>query len=431
MSVVISANSLSKAYPVYSSVWKHFAFALTGWKKMTARSSHRALDDVSFSVSRGECIGVIGRNGAGKSTLLQLLTGIIQATRGELLVKGKVAALLELGAGFNPDFTGRENARLNAALLGISAEELNARIEEIIAFADIGKFIDTPVKTYSSGMYVRVAFAVQVCLSPDILIVDEALAVGDAAFQMRCFRRIEQLRASGTTILFVSHDVQAVRMICQRALWLEGGRLRADGPVGEVTAAYMRSLFEAEEESSSTPLQGDSGSEATLSAPAMLENHWVDLSQNVQRWGSGEIALLGLSLETDRMEVQGMFPHGSNFKLRVVAQLCQELPEGGDPSIAFCIRHKKGLDVMIDTSFQHGIDFRAAKKGQGFSVTFEFANVLAPDDYELILAVEDRQNEPVTYFDFIEGAYLFKVVSDTKIFGLVKPPVVANGHLIS
>lgn len=201
-----------------------------------------ALRDISFDVGRGESIGILGRNGSGKSTLLQIITGTLAPTRGSVVTRGRIAALLELGSGFNPDFSGRENVYLNGALLGLSRDEIDARFDAIAAFADIGEHLDQPVKTYSSGMLVRLAFAVQVQVSPDILIVDEALAVGDALFQKRCFQRIEKLVSDGTSLLFVSHDQESIRTLTNRCLLLNHGHSVAWGNSSSVVLEYRRLL---------------------------------------------------------------------------------------------------------------------------------------------------------------------------------------------
>lgn len=198
-----------------------------------------ALDDVSFQIRRGEALGIIGRNGSGKSTLLQILAGTLAPTSGESQVSGRVAALLELGSGFNPEFTGRENVFLNGLLLGLAREKVENRFDEIAAFADIGDVLDRPVKTFSSGMLIRLAFAVQVALDPDILIVDEALSVGDYFFQQKCFGRIRQLREQGMTLLFVTHDMNTVASLCTRALYLQNGKLRYDGDPHRAIRAYF------------------------------------------------------------------------------------------------------------------------------------------------------------------------------------------------
>lgn len=200
---------------------------------------HEALQDIDFSLHPGESLGIIGANGSGKSTLLQIIAGVLRPTSGSACVRGRVAALLELGSGFNPELSGRENIRINAAVLGLSRSQIEARLPEIVRFADIGQYLDEPVKTYSSGMAVRLAFAVQVHIEPDVLIVDEALAVGDAAFQAKAMAKIDEILRRGTTLLFVGHDLNAVKAFCQRAMLLEGGRIAMAGLPDEVITEYL------------------------------------------------------------------------------------------------------------------------------------------------------------------------------------------------
>jgi lipopolysaccharide transport system ATP-binding protein len=239
---MIRATDVSKVYRIYDKPEHRLMQVLRRHRHRYYRE-FTALDGVSFQIARGETVGVIGRNGSGKSTLLQILVGTLSASAGSVQVKGRVAALLELGAGFNPEFSGRENIYLNAAILGMSRQETEARFDRIVAFADIGRFLDQPVKTYSSGMYVRLAFAVASSTDPDILIVDEALAVGDEAFQRKCFARIQQIQEQGGTILFVSHSIDMVMQICNRALLLDNGQLLYDGVPKTAVSWYHRLIY--------------------------------------------------------------------------------------------------------------------------------------------------------------------------------------------
>ena len=217
---------------------------------------HEALRDISFTLQRGEALGIVGLNGSGKSTLLQIIAGVLPATTGTVETHGRVAALLELGSGFNPELTGRENIHINAAILGLDRRQVEARLADIIAFADIGDYVDQPVKTYSSGMALRLAFSVQVHIDPDILIVDEALAVGDAAFQAKAMTRIQETLARGTTLLFVGHDLNAIRAFCQRAILLEEGRVATQGSPEEVIEEYLyRVHAKAAREGASRPIR--------------------------------------------------------------------------------------------------------------------------------------------------------------------------------
>ena len=240
--VLVSLVGVGKSFPAFDKPYHRLLHLLRPNAKHRG-NEFQALRDVTFDVRRGEAIGIIGTNGSGKSTLLQIIAGILQPSAGHVRVDARIAALLELGAGFNPDFTGRENARLNASLHGLSAALIDARMEEMIAFAEIGEHIDQPVKTYSSGMFVRLAFAVAVHTDPELLIVDEALAVGDIYFQRKCHKRIEAMRQDGCTLLFVSHAVDSLLQLCDRCLVLESGRLVFDGECKAAVAEYLKRIF--------------------------------------------------------------------------------------------------------------------------------------------------------------------------------------------
>lgn len=248
--LAIQVAGVSKCYAVFRSPSDRLRqMVASGIGRLSGRGGGKfyepfwALRDVSFDVRRGECVGLIGRNGSGKSTLLQIITGTLAPTDGDVRVNGRVAALLELGSGFNPEFTGRENVYLNASLLGMRRHEIDAKLDQILAFADIGDFIDHPVKMYSSGMVVRLAFAVQAQIDPDVLIVDEALAVGDARFQAKCFARLKALRDRGTSILLVTHSTEQVVTHCDRAVLLEGGKQIADDAPRPVVNQYLDLLY--------------------------------------------------------------------------------------------------------------------------------------------------------------------------------------------
>ena len=231
-----------------------------------------ALRDVSFAIEEGETVGLIGPNGAGKSTVLKLISRIIEPTSGRIAVDGRVGALLELGAGFHPDLTGRENIYLNGSILGLSRAEIRCKLDDIIGFAELERFIDVPVKHYSSGMYVRLGFSVAVHTDPEVLLVDEVLAVGDAAFQRKCLERIDQLRRGGVTILFVSHSPEIVQSICSRAIWLDRGRLVADGPADVVVARYLDRTW------------------------AMQDGRSQMADESGRRWGSGRVRIISVRL---------------------------------------------------------------------------------------------------------------------------------------
>lgn len=239
MSSVVKVNHITKIYKMYDNPKDRFKESLGIGKNKEYHRDFYALNDISFEVGKGEIVGIVGRNGSGKSTILKILTGVLNPTYGNIETEGKVAALLELGAGFNMEYTGMKNIYLNATMMRVSHEEIEKKIPEILAFADIGDYIEQPVKTYSSGMFVRLAFAVAINVNPDILIVDEALAVGDARFQLKCMDKFMEFIKAGKTILFVTHDVNSVKRFCNRAIWLNEGSLIMDGNTDEVTDRYL------------------------------------------------------------------------------------------------------------------------------------------------------------------------------------------------
>jgi ABC-type polysaccharide/polyol phosphate transport system ATPase subunit len=240
MQPAVSVKNLCKTYHLYNGNRSRLKQAFLGWTGRRWYNDFKALDNVSLDVMPGECMGILGRNGSGKSTLLQLIAGTLSPTGGSITVNGRLAALLELGAGFAPNYSGMENIFLYAAILGLNARQTRERLDEIIAFADIGEYINQPVRTYSSGMYVRLAFAVNACIRPDVLIIDEALAVGDAPFQAKCYKHLRGLLVDGTAILFVSHELNVIKNFCKKALWLKEGKANSLGGTKDVAQQYHK-----------------------------------------------------------------------------------------------------------------------------------------------------------------------------------------------
>lgn len=373
-----------------------------------------AIQSVSFDVFPGETLGIIGRNGAGKSTLLQMITGVLQLTSGTIEVAGKVAALLELGAGFNPDFTGRENARLNAAILGLSPRVIDERIESIIEFSELREFIDQPVKTYSSGMYVRLAFSVAIHVEPTVLVVDEALAVGDARFQAKCMDRIRKMKAAGTTILFVSHDVAAVRLLCDRALWLERGRVRMLGEVLQVTSQYMEALFE-QDDALPAPEAGFLNDEPTPQ-PVPASKHKPPLVQ----WGSCVGSIIEAGLYDAQGERREVFFDDQTIEVRIRFRI----PQGADrrsTGVAFSFKDVRGSDLIVATSMDTGTELPMGS--ELLEARYVLRNCLAPGDYLLVVALEDRGDGSIRYFDYIEGAQYFSTAFNSRVHGRFIPEI--------
>lgn len=328
-------EGVSKTYSVYPSPGHRLKELIT----LNRRSFHSdfwALRDLTFEIFRGETFCIIGENGSGKSTLLQLIAGILHASSGVLTVRGRVAALLELGAGFNPEFSGRDNVYLNGAILGFSKREMDRKYRAIQAFAEIGDFIDQPVRTYSSGMLVRLAFAVAIHVEPEILLVDEALAVGDSYFRQRCLRKVDELRSRGATIVFVSHSMADVKAIGDRTLWLENGRIRSLGDTGPVVADYLAAM--AEKDAAYLRL----GRPSTPAARVLPEAHAVQTIPNIDhRYGDGRAEIIGIAVLDAESRPIHLMEAGSRIIVRISARANAPV---ATPAVGFVLRNHLGID---------------------------------------------------------------------------------------
>jgi lipopolysaccharide transport system ATP-binding protein len=373
---VISVQNVSKAYRIWESpgarltapMLEGAAGLLPGapgqWLKSKASKSYRdfwALKDISFEVKKGESVGIIGRNGSGKSTLLQIIAGTLQPTDGSIKVTGRVAALLELGSGFNPEFTGRENIFLNAAVLGLARREIEAKFAEITAFADIGDFIEQPVKTYSSGMLMRVAFAVQTAVNPDILIVDEALSVGDFFFQQKCAARMRTLREQGTTVLFVSHDLASVRDLCPQALYLRQGKMKFWGESQEAIARYYgegQAAGVVNPVATSAIQQVNKTPEDYIQSFRSLAQWWNE--KQSKETDSNSVELLGVAFRdgTGRPSMKAMM--GAEFVFFVLFRA--RLP--GDYHVAIELKNRYDQVLNSSGSYPCGLNPQRLKAGQ-------------------------------------------------------------------
>lgn len=371
----IRVRGLGKTYRLYDKPHHRLLQSLWGERRRYYRD-FSSLEDVSFELQRGQTLGIIGRNGAGKSTLLQIICGTLTPTTGQVEVRGRVAALLELGTGFNPDFTGRENIHINAAILGLTPAQIERRLDDIIAFADIGLFIDQPVKTYSSGMYVRLAFAVVVHVDPDILVVDEALAVGDALFQAKCMTRMRHMLDIGVTLLFISHDISAVKALCQQTLWLDHGKTRAYGATPIVTRDYDQDWIRqanAAQGLSAEPSPGVNPLEQQLtgtSAQASIGTNAVRLLAI----GWGAQGVLGS---------QARAGYGEQLTLRFrlqVTQPCEQLV------VSYHIKNQQNQHVLGGhTADRTDIYARHCQPGDVFDLAFDIPVHLHQGDYALTL----------------------------------------------
>jgi ABC-type polysaccharide/polyol phosphate transport system ATPase subunit len=406
MATGLRVENVSKQYRIYDHPGDRLKESLTrGFWKL-----HRefwALRDVSFELEAGTTTGIIGPNGSGKSTLLQIIAGTLEPTHGQVWHAGRVSALLELGAGFNPEFTGIENIYMNAALLGFSRRETEARLSSIERFAEIGDFIRQPVKTYSSGMYVRLAFAIAVSSDPEILIVDEALAVGDAVFQHRCLQRIKEMQESGVIILFVSHDPAAVRALCSRAILLNNGQMVADDKPAHVFNRYQEIIMRREEaydESVESPQGGESDLPLAKRATPPLSYTY--------RHGDRRAEILSVELlDVSRRPVE-IVETGEMLLARVRILFHSEVENA---VCGFLIRNRHGIHVYGTNTEQLRADLRASQCGEELEVTFAFSCWLAPDNFSLTVAVHSSDG---ISFDWLDGVLFFRVVSPTAMEGI-------------
>jgi ABC-type polysaccharide/polyol phosphate transport system ATPase subunit len=411
----VEFDHVSKSYAIYETP----ASRLMELATLGAASRHRdfhALTDLTFSVGRGEVFCIVGENGSGKSTALQLIAGIFAPTSGEVRVHGRVSALLELGSGFNPEFTGRENVYLNGAILGLSKKELDRCYRSIEAFAEIGEFIHQPVRTYSSGMVVRLAFAVAIHVDPEILIVDEALAVGDAHFRQRCMRRINEMRDRGVTIVFVSHSVADVRAIGDRALWLRHGRAMTIGDAGTVVSQYLAAIHSEE---SAEP-------EARAEArPAIAP---VDSIPNIDyRQGDGRAAILGIAVLDEFGEPLHLMIPGSRILVRISARAHRDLLR---PDIGVRLRNHLGLDFAATSAVREGHAPGPIKAGETITADFHFEiPELYPGAFSFSPSISDLSGGGLC--DAIDNAITVQMArGDGPVYGYLQVPcrIEVNPH---
>jgi homopolymeric O-antigen transport system ATP-binding protein len=404
MASVLRVEKVSKQYRIYERPGDRLKESLTRGRLKRHREFW-ALQEVSFEIEAGTTVGIVGPNGCGKSTLLQIVAGTLEPTHGDVWREGRVAALLELGAGFDPEFTGVENVYMNAALLGLARRETDRLLPEVERFAEIGHFIRQPVKTYSSGMYVRLAFAVAACVEPDILVIDEALAVGDAVFQHRCLRRIKEIQERGATVLFVSHDAAAVRALCTRAILLSAGRVVSDGKPSDVLNRYQKIIMEREqafEEGEAAARAGGFGEGGETLAPLRYTYRHGD--------GSAEV-LSAEMLDATRRAVE-IVETGEPLTVRVRARFNAEVE---DAVVGFLIRNRHGVHAYGTNTKEQQIDFGRVARGETVEVTFEFNCWLGIDQYSVSLAVHSRDG--VSY-DWLDGVLFFRVTSATLVEGV-------------
>jgi len=413
----IEVRGLSKSYPIYDSPLDRLKELLT-FNRLRFHRDFWALRDLDFEVRRGETFCIIGENGSGKSTLLQLVAGILRPTEGEIKVNGRVSALLELGSGFNPEFTGRDNVFLNGAILGFTTRQIEQKYREIEEFAEIGDFMNQPVKTYSSGMIVRLAFAVAIHVDPEILLVDEALAVGDIYFRQRCMRKVHELRSRGVTILFVSHSMGDVKAIGDRALWLDQGRIRELGPADAVVAKYLAAMVEKD----SAYLQLKKRPERDRTAGRIVAPEIVDRIPNIDhRYGDGRAEVLGIAVLDESGRPLQLLEPNSRIVVRISVRAKEEIPM---PIVGFMLRNHLGIDFSGTNTAREGVELPPMLPGDIYTVDFH-VNLpeLYPASFSFSPAIADGTLLHYRMCDWIDNAIALQMGhSEGQIYGYIHLP---------
>lgn len=364
MENVIKIENITKKYDLYASPYDRFREAV-GVRKKNLHKDFYALKDINFDVKRGETVGIIGTNGSGKSTLLKIITGVLNQTSGNAQVNGKVSALLELGAGFNQEYTGLENIYLNGRMMGYSKKEMDTRVDDIIEFAEIGEFIHQPVKTYSSGMFARLAFAVAINVEPDILIVDEALSVGDLFFQNKCFRKFEELREKNVTILFVSHDIASVRQMCSRVLWIEKGIQKIFDKSDLVCDMYMDEKRMAMNQNANT-----GGITKKIRITELNEKkRYPKIEKGTDRFGSDDVKIVSAFFSNKEGEIVNTLEVDCEYQSHVVFEANAELE---NIIVGFVLENNKGLPLFDINNYINQQETISAKKGQVIEIVYDF-----------------------------------------------------------
>jgi ABC-type polysaccharide/polyol phosphate transport system ATPase subunit len=392
---IIKVRNLSKSYKLYNKASDRMREALSPFRKSYHREFH-ALKNINFDIFKGQTIGIIGKNGSGKSTLLKILTGVLTPSAGSVEIGGRVAALLELGAGFNPELTGLENIYLNGALMGYNASAMKERLQDIIDFADIGAFIDQPVRMYSSGMFVRLAFSVAINVDPDILIVDEALSVGDIRFQQKCIRKMQEFLENGKTVIFVGHDLAAIKSFCTVCFWINEGVLVSAGKPDDVIKEY--SSFMAYGMTSQ-------GKAAGTMAELQEEINWVE-TESYESFGDRQGVISRLRVITEDGLVPILFLGGERLIVQMEINVHALISQ---PILGFIVKDRLGNHIFGGNTIGHDIDVGPMDVGNhSYRLSFEFP-FLSNGEYSMTIALADGTQYEHVQKHWVHDCYIFKV----------------------
>ncbi len=410
--VVIRVSELNKIYKLYDKPSDRLKESL-GLSRGKKYKEHYALKNVSFDVHRGESVGIIGTNGSGKSTILKIITGVLNKTSGDLSVDGRISALLELGAGFNMEYTGIENIYLNGTMIGFSQEEIDARLQDILDFADIGDFVHQPVKTYSSGMFVRLAFAVAINIEPEILIVDEALSVGDVFFQMKCFHKFEEFKAMGKTILFVSHDLSSIAKYCDRVILLNQGVKLAEGNPKDMINMYKKLLVNQLDVETLEDVSGKSRLTTEQGEPGAWKNNFT-INADVLDYGERQAEIVDFAVIDEYGAFSNMIQKGSTFEVKAKLHFNETVK---DPIFTFTIKDKKGTDITGTNTMFERVETGVCEKGQEKVVTYRQQMDLQGGDYLISLGCTGYVGDEFKVYHRLYDLVSVSVISDKNTVG--------------
>ena len=398
----IEIRNLSKMYKLYNKPSDRLRDSL-GLSRKKRYKEHYALQNINFDIHEGECVGIIGTNGSGKSTILKIITGVLSPTEGTVTVNGRISALLELGAGFNPEYSGMENIYLNGTMLGFSEEEIDSRLDEILSFADIGDFVNQPVKTYSSGMFVRLAFAVAINIDPEILVVDEALSVGDVFFQSKCYHKFEEFKKQGKTILFVSHDLGSVSKYCDRVILLNQGEMLDEGTPKAMVDMYKQLL-----------VHQDPVKQAENTEPEENWNDGFQVNPNTLEYGEKQAEIRDFVVVDSSGRHTNTIEKGSEFEIKMRLHFNESIQQ---PIAAFTIKNIQGTEITGTNTMYEGINIEHPDAGRECVVTFRQKMDLQGGEYLISFGCTGYRNGDFTVFHRLYDACNVTVVSAKNTVG--------------
>ncbi|MBO6215783.1 MAG: ABC transporter ATP-binding protein [Lachnospiraceae bacterium] len=407
----IRVSDVSKMYKLYDRNRDRLRDAL-GLARGRGYKEHYALHHLSFEIKQGECVGIIGTNGAGKSTTLKIITGVLSPTEGELEINGRISALLELGAGFNQEFTGLENVYLNGMMIGYTREEIDKRLPDILEFADIGEYINQPVKSYSSGMFVRLAFAVAINIDPEILIVDEALSVGDVFFQAKCYKKFEDFKKMGKTILFVSHDLSSISHYCDRVVLLDGGHMLSEGTPKEMIDLYKRVLARR-----AGSRDGQAALEAKEDGEKNQDELWKShfaINPEVDEYGNGAAHIIDFCIEDENGTMTESIEKGSEFTIRSKVLFDEDITE---PIFTYTFKNIRGEAITGTNTLFEGVDTGTAKKGSVYVASFRQVMNLQGGEYLLSISCTGYRDGEHTVYHRLYDVLNVTVVAEHNTVG--------------